>query len=379
MKCAFCQSTLIEQSLYMCDSFFGRLLLHVFLLLMALPSYGQTSIERYDPSAMPNNTVVYALPLTRVALCVTIRKTTETPGSLHIYAYKHLGVKDVISRAAQHYELEKVEITTYGVPDPDNRYEIKLRTGTTAPFVYLTGDGLLCAVNADYTEDLSLPKPGPLELPSGRSTYELPPMSREYVQATTDRKRAEILAREIFRLRESRLNVVSGDADRPFPDGQAMKLAIEGLDEQERMLTAEFVGTRLSERSLAVVSDLRPDSATTLIACRMSPDYGLLPADDLRGEPVYLRMEVTEQAPLLTQKEDTRRAKRLKGLVYNVPGKMKVTVLHKGKTLAQRVVEVAQLGIREALDPSLFNTRRGTISVTLYPVTGAIRKIVGSE
>ena len=349
------------------------------LLLCASISEAQTSVDRYDVSSMPDNSVVYSLPLTRVAVTIQVKRVEEAPGQFYIYAPKYLGVSEVISEPSVRYELESADISTYGVADTDNKFAVKFKTGTTAPFVYLTPDGILCAINAEYvTEDTSAEQPA--EKGSAPDTSRrLPSMSAEYVQATTDAKRAEIAAREIYRVRESRVNIVSGDAEQPFPDGQAMKLAMEGLDRQEKLLTEMFLGSRDVAVSRKVVRNLMPDSTSTVVAFRMSDAEGLLPADDLRGEPVYMKTEVLEKAPELSERDAARKARRMKGVVYNVPGKARVSLLFRGKVIADNVVEVAQLGTQEALEPNNFNTRRGTISVTFYPATGAIKSVKGQE
>lgn len=356
----------------------GNLLVGSVLFLLSGVAYSQTSVERFDASALPDNTVVYTLPQTKLAIPIVVKKTVTTVGPLHLYAQKYLGITDAASQPSTKYELEAVSLQAYGVPNPDLRYSVKFRNGSSAPFVYLTRDGILCSINAEAAQTEAIPSSQVLD-----ESKQLPTapraMSQEYVQATTDAQRAEIAAKEIFRLRESRINIVSGDAEQPFPDGQAMKLAIEGLEAQERTLTSKFTGTTHWQRRQEVVTDLPLDSATTIVAFRFSPDLGVLPAEDLRGEPIYLQTEVVEKAPALTEKEAARKAKKLKGVVYTIPGRMKASLIYKGSLVARKMIDVAQLGTQEALEPDHFNTRKETISILFYPDTGAVSKVQGGE
>ena len=62
-------------------------------------------------------------------------------------------------------------------------------------------------------------------------------------------KQAEVAAKQIYRIRESRMNILTGDADNLPPDGEAMKLVIQQLEEQEKALTNLFTGIRTKEVS----------------------------------------------------------------------------------------------------------------------------------
>ena len=47
-------------------------------------------------------------------------------------------------------------------------------------------------------------------------------------------KQAEVAAKQIYRIRESRLNILTGEADNLPPDGEAMKLVIQQLEEARK-------------------------------------------------------------------------------------------------------------------------------------------------
>lgn len=112
------------------------------------------------------------------------------------------------------------------------------------------------------------------------------------------------------------------------------------------------------------------------MVARFSTREGLLPAEDLRGEPIYLEIKVVEQATPLDEKEQKRLERRLsKGIVYCVPGTVRATITYRGQVLESKEVPVAQLGNLEALDMVLFNTKGHTTSVELYPMNGGLKEV----
>ncbi|KAI4367809.1 hypothetical protein C825_000006 [Parabacteroides sp. ASF519] len=71
--------------------------------------------------------------------------------------------------------------------------------------------------------------------------------SEELLMAGSTARQAEVAAKQIYRIRESRLNILTGDADNLPPDGEAMKLVIQQLEEQEKALTNLFTGILTKE------------------------------------------------------------------------------------------------------------------------------------
>ena len=76
----------------------------------------------------------------------------------------------------------------------------------------------------------------------------MPPSFRKSCwMAGSTARQAEVAAKQIYRIRESRLNILTGDADNLPPDGEAMKLVIQQLEEQEKALTNLFTGILTKE------------------------------------------------------------------------------------------------------------------------------------
>ena len=103
---------------------------------------------------------------------------------------------------------------------------------------------------------------------------------------------------------------------------------------------------------------------------------GVVDADDLAGQPVYMNLKATDRAPQLDPKEAEKKEKSLKGIVYNVPGKASVEIFTNRKSLYKGEAQITQFGTREALAPVMFEDKKAPVKVYFYPETGAIKQII---
>ena len=200
--------------------------------------------------------------------------------------------------------------------------------------------------------------------------------SEELLMAGSTAKQAEVAAKQIYRIRESRLNILTGEADNLPPDGEAMKLVIQQLEEQEKALTNLFTGILTKETEHYEVSIIPHDNLDKEVLFRFSKQLGIVDADDLGGTPVYMNLKATERAPILDAKEAEKKDKSLKGIVYNVPGKASIEILMNKKTLYKGEAQITQFGTREGLAPVMFEDKKAPVKVLFYPETGAIKQII---
>ena len=126
-------------------------ILVVSLLLGSFVAISQTRVEKKVAMKSNGYGVTYALPKTSLIVTAEVTKVTCMAGPYYKYAEKYLGVKDVVTNDHVYYELGKIYLENKGVPDEENTYTIEFKSRTVAPYVYLTEDGLMCSINADYT------------------------------------------------------------------------------------------------------------------------------------------------------------------------------------------------------------------------------------
>ena len=353
----------------------NRIFVALIVSLILCSSGAAQRVERYSVAALNDNRVVYALPITKLYLQVELEKVVEQPGELSLYAERFLGSHDAVIEPTTRYQLKELKLGAYGMADPDQRYSIDFKRNSTATNVSLTEEGILVGINSNTSEIAQIPatKKPVINSTDNQLARMLPP---EYIQATTTAAKAKILADEIYRTRESRNLVISGESEQPFADGQALKIAVERLDQRERTFVELFNGIRQSAEGVEVVADLSATEEGRRVVARFSEQMGLLASDDLRGEPIYLEIEIVEQAPHLEERELNRLQKRLeKGITYRVPGLVRATVTFRGERMVSQQIPVAQLGSLEALDMILFTTRGKSASAEFYTNNGGLKEV----
>ena len=346
------------------------------LLLGSFVAISQTRVEKKVAMKSNGYGVTYALPKTSLIVTAEVTKVTCKAGPYYKYAEKYLGVKDAVTNDHVYYELGKIYLENKGVPDEENTYTIEFKSKTVAPYVYLTEDGLMCSINADYTPAEANLKNTKHEAQTAETTDVTAVMTEELLMAGSVTRQAEVAAKQIYRLRESKMDIVSGEADNMPPDGEAMKLVLQQLTDQEQALTTLFIGRRQRKTTFHEVRIVPQDDLNKEVLFRFSEKLGLLDADDLGGQPVYLNLHATERAPELDPKEAEKKEKMLKGIVYNVPGKARVEIETGTKKLYQGEVQIVQFGTREGLAPVMFEDKKAPVKVFFYPETGAIKQII---
>lgn len=343
-------------------------------------NYGtaQTTVKMSAVKAN-NYGVAYSLPKTSLVITVGYTKKTRKAGEFFQYAERYLSISNPITEDAVSYTLDKIDATTKGVVDKDKSYLIEFRSNTTAPFVTLTKDGLICAINDDYTfpkEETKGDAPAvSATLPNPRSF-----LSEEILRAGSTAKQAELIAKQIYRLRESRNNILTGDADNMPPDGNAYKLVMTQLEEQEKALTAMFAGTETVEaatKEFVVIPDEK--NIDNRIIFRFSSKLGIVGADDLSGSPVALTLKNKEprEVQVLTPKEEKDMEKKFSaGIIYNIPGKAGLQISYNGRNYVQKDCDIVQYGGQDVLVPKMFDNNKLPIKVVFYPDMGAIKQII---
>ncbi|MDR0429739.1 MAG: DUF4831 family protein [Tannerellaceae bacterium] len=346
-------------------------------LLLSLPVMSQTRVTKRIATKSTGYGITYSLPKTSLIVNVEVIKNTCKAGPYYRYAEKYLGVKNPVEEDQVYYQLGKIDLINKGIPNPEHTYTVEFKSGTVAPYVYLTEDGMLCAINAEYTppvsselEEAQKGKTGPVKV------TDVSVFSEELLMAGSTAKQAEVAAKQIYRIRESRMNILTGDADNLPPDGQAMMLVINQLEEQEKALTNLFTGVCAKETDYYDVTVIPHDNLDKEVLFRFSDKLGIVSADDLGGTPVYMNLKATEKAPALEPKEAEKKEKLLKGVVYNIPGKAIVDITRNKNTLFKGEVQIAQFGSREGLAPVMFEDKKAPVKVLFYPETGAIKQII---
>lgn len=326
--------------------------------------------------------VTYALPKTTFTLTVTVKKTTRKAGEYYQYADRFLGISNPIMQDETTYELTNVSLTNKGIPDKSNSFLVTFKSNTTSPYVTLTKDGLICAINTDSVnyEPTEIPTPGTVVsdksiLPNPRSF-----LSEETLSAGSDAKQAELIAKQILSLRATKNDILTGNADNRPPDGAAYKLVLDQINIQEKSLTTLFAGNEETE-NLTKNFTFTPSNQNidNKILFRFSKHLGIVDPDDLAGAPVYLsltRNDSIQKQELTPKEQKALDEKFAKGIIYNVPGKASIQVVFGSKKMLGKEVDVVQFGSQDVLTEKMFDNYKKPIKVIFYPELGAIKQII---
>lgn len=350
-------------------------------------------VSMYTPGVTDEG-VVYFLPKTEIELQVTVTRINYTPGEFCQYAGRYLRLTDISSQLEESWEIKQIKAVSAGVPDPNKVYAVKLKDKSVAAQVELTPDGIIKAINTTSPAEKNAAS-------SSTETKEARINPRDYLTeeillAGSTAKMAELVAKEIYNIRESKNSLVRGQADYMPQDGAALKLMLENLEKQEKALTQMFAGTTDKEEKVINVrvdldedteskdmenlqlEDLYSGSENTgsedtkdKVAFRFSQKLGVLEADNLAGEPYYVSVVNMEALPAAAE---GKAKKKLDGIIYNIPGKAKVTVYTAAKDYFEGELDVTQFGTTETLVDNLFNKKINT-RVIFNPNTGGIIKI----
>lgn len=321
--------------------------------------------------------VTYTLPKTAIELTIEYTKETKTAGEFYIYAERYLNETNPITENGTTYKLEKISATTIGTPDAKNTFLVEFRPNSAMAYVTLTQDGLICAINDDY----SFPKEEVKEINNsalGGTLNARQFFSEEILRAGSSAKQAELVAKQIYRLRESRNDILTGEADNMPPDGDAYKLVMQQMNEQEKALTALFIGTETTESmQKKIVINVDEEGIDEQVVARFSNKLGVVEPNDLAGEAIYLSLKALQkkEVPMLTEKEIADREKKFaKGIVYNIPAKANLKVEFKGRLFVNKECDVVQFGTQDVLDQKPFGDKNSPMKVVFYPEMGAIKQ-----
>lgn len=331
-------------------------------LLASLSAYSQ---ESYIPQA--GEGIVYFLPKTKVAIDIIATKVDYQPGDFSLYASRYLRLNNISTKPETHWEIKDIRIRLTGVPDSTKAYIMKLKDKSLASNIELTESGIVKAINTTSTEEGTVPD-YKLETPEPHEDARKY-MTEDILMAGSTAKMAELTAREIYNIRDSRNIILRGQADTMPKDGASLQLVINQLNAQEKALQQAFTGTTdRTDKVFTILVEPEQDLQEQ-VAARFSTQLGVLPSSDLAGDPIYVQIRNTSSFPAPEEKK-----KKPDGIIYNIPGKGKVSVSFQGKKLYEDEMSFTQFGYTEVLVDGLFDKKVNT-RVVFSPTTGGILKI----
>lgn len=335
-----------------------KILLAAALAAMTMPSLSAQGVKSdIDPAGV----VSYALPQTVLVFDVQAEKETFHAGPYAKYSKKYLGV-DARFADETSYKVARVTVTPFIEADPEARYTVTLSKGMSSTlFLQMTTQGLISVSDGSFGDESVWRFPTKQgadfasrginsNLTSESATlYQKSSSSKVLVQQNmvvekTDEKKAQEAADMIFKLRNTRVQIVTGDTDANY-SGEAMRAALDELTRLEQEYMSLFIGYsdyEMQEKRFDYVPV--NDGKGMGVAFRLSDTDGLLPADNMSGKPYFLQI-----APetILATADAKNAARKGTGLMYRVPAICSVKLTDGVNSLMQGRFPIFQLGLEK--------------------------------
>ena len=265
------------------------------------------------------------------------------------------------------------------VKDTARWFRVTFASRTSLPTFYLTGDGFLWGINREPSTQADTVTEAPVAPKDKKALSAVSVMSEELLKAGSRAKQAEIAARAIFRIRESRLNLLTGEVDNLPADGASFQLVLDNLEAQEAAYMEMFTGVSVVKEETHCITSVPNDAVKDQILFRFSTHYGFVDVDDLSGEPFRLSVSLLEDNRTKASSADAKSRKKesTKGVAYCIPGKARVSLSSKGQVLAQGDWQMAQFGRVEYLPSTFFSNKKAPASALFSPQTGGLVYLQG--
>lgn len=301
----------------------------------------------------PEGALVYALPQTVISIQVEAVREDFHAGPYARYAQKYLGV-DARQADAVTYTVSSVKLDSYTEADPESRYTVVPGKGMPS-FLSLTAQGLVAIGGGDdsgtrwrFTSDSKsdfAERGVGSNLSSASTTLyrsvagQTIGIQQEMVVSKSVEERAQEAAEMIFRLRRSRIDIITGDTDATY-SGEAMGAAINEISRLEQEYLSLFLGysdIQTQQMNYEVIP--APGNQQRYVAFRVSETAGLVPSDNVSGKPYLLELVPQEPAPAMGGGSRGNLA------YYRVPAVCTVKLSDGVNVLLQTRLPVYQLGV----------------------------------
>ena len=321
--------------------------------------------------ADPQSYLTYSLPMTTVTLDVEAVQEKFYAGPYAKYAEKYLGIKPRQNDETT-FQLTEIKMTPYVEADQSRRYSLNVKKGNIdATFLKLSSAGLISFADANFgdesiwrfptktqgdfsskgvTSNLTSESTTLYRNEKKESAYNKVSVQQDMIVEKTPEKRAAETADMILKIRQQRLQIVTGDTDATY-SGEAMGAAIAELTRLEQEYMILFVGYseyQTQRMRFEVIPDASRESQM-YIAFRLSDNGGLVAAENLSGRPVVMEIVPQEFAePEVTAALDEKSANPVEAF-YRIPANCTVKLIDSGNVIMQTRFPIYQLGRESSL------------------------------
>ena len=354
-----------------------RKILSILLILNTLQISAQTNVVQVGKGTLPQNHISYFLPQTEIVVEVSIKRTIQKNGRFANYAQRLLALNNVITSNLNKYELENVNISYNIIPDTAKIFAAEINSKTTAYNLLLSPNRIIKGVNVSDASTSLNDREGSTPLSHFLDTtliFDYSVLAEDALMATSEAKMAEFAAKQIFRIRESRMEILSGDSETEY-SGDALLLVIRELDKIEKELVALFEGKSITFTETKIFRFIPQTAIENEIIFRFSPLLGIVEKDDLAGRPIT--MSILPQYILSETLNKSEKKVKKFGIYYNVSISAQIAIFDGNKQLAGNNFLFPQFGTLKFLPAELFNNKNTQIIFTEFGEIKLVMRITG--
>lgn len=318
----------------------------------------------------PQGFVTYSLPSTTITLDVEAVQEKFYAGPYARYAEKYLGIK-ARQKDETTFQLTQIRMTPLLEADQSRRYSLNVKKGDIdATFLKLSASGLVSFADASFGDESIWRFPtdakgdfsgkgvssnltsesATLYRNSGKeSAYDRVAVQQSMVVEKSLEQKAAETAEMILKLRQQRLQIVTGDTDATY-SGEAMGAAIEEITRLEQEYLTLFVGysdVQVQQMRFDVVPQAGLESQM-YVAFRLSDTSGLVPADNLSGKPIVMEIVLQDFVEPVMSAEILKNQKEPLAY-YRIPAVCTVKIMDGANLLLQSRMPIYQLGRESSL------------------------------
>lgn len=270
-----------------------------------------------EPAAVQQQ-FIYGLPQTILKVELTYRESMHIPGPFADYAERYLGISEVIKQKSTAWKLHDVAISSFNEPDPEHYYSLNVMEGefsresldkllkdgiildgTERLHQVIKGEGLESVQKPDYLRFTDLGVYTNFEERNETmyktlvtdTSYVQVPVQRTVVEQKSPSTKAREAADFLLEIRLRRFEMLTGEYE-VYPDGEAMKAALQKMDQMEASYLSLFTGktiSNLKKKTWFVVPENGSEPSSYNLAM-FSEQLGFIPADLLEGLPLEIQI-----------------------------------------------------------------------------------------
>lgn len=313
--------------------------------------------------------MIYSLPKSEICIQIELEKTSRKPGIYYQYSERYLATNQIALEDKTTYRLKSVKLSTIPVADPKRTYVIQPTKKSALNQISVNEKGILCGVNvACKPSDTNAEKVAVFKNSEPLNANTLLPLGEEYMMAGSVAKLAEGAAKQIYRIRESRLSLLTGDLEHAPADGVSMQSMLDGLNKLEKELTELFIGKTLTTTEKITIIMHADSAMNEAIAFRFSAFKGIVDPDDLSGNPYFLSIKPERIKTNAANPKVKNRVDQTINTIY--PAKATIELTDGINTLCSIKTELPQFGVIVPLSADVFDTAK--LKVFVDPSNGRL-------